>query len=138
MIAERYPEGCVEWPGGREKDGYGVLKWNGWHRAHRVIYEMFVGPIPKGMHVLHSCDNRACVNPRHLRVGTHAENMADRAQRGRTSRAPRASSCKVTAEQVEEIRASTLPVKDLQARYGLGKSQIYDIKNFRSWKGRAK
>lgn len=53
--------------------------------AHRFAYEAFVGPIPPGMHVLHECDNPRCVNPQHLRLGTHQENMADKVRKGRAA-----------------------------------------------------
>ena len=67
---------------------YGQLRGRGAKlvRAHRASYETFVGEIPDGLCVLHSCDRPLCINPDHLRVGTRAENMAEAAQRGRTAR----------------------------------------------------
>lgn len=53
------------------------------HAAHRASYEMFCGPIPTGLHILHSCDVGMCVNPAHLRTGTHTDNMRDMAAKKR-------------------------------------------------------
>lgn len=79
--------GCWEWGGSRNEDGYGVLTHlrSGLSnaRAHRLMYERFVGPIPDGAEIRHRCDNPPCVNPEHLEPGTHAENMSDMAERGR-------------------------------------------------------
>lgn len=76
--------GCWEWTGHSYPNGYGVLKVFGSDvSAHRYSYELHKGPIPVGMCILHSCDNKKCINPDHLRVGTHQENMREAAIRGR-------------------------------------------------------
>ena len=74
--------GCHEWQSTIKRDGYGQFWWHGAPRkAHQVAYQLFVGSIPEGLHVLHHCDNRKCVNPEHLYVGTHTDNMQDRSAR---------------------------------------------------------
>ncbi|MZE53776.1 HNH endonuclease [Streptomyces sp. SID5770] len=75
---------CWLWTRGRTASGYGKFNLNGQTvYAHRASYEAYVGPIPAGLFILHSCDTPACVNPDHLRPGTHQENMRDRDTRGR-------------------------------------------------------
>lgn len=75
---------CREWRGAGHPQGYGRM-WDGerLQYTHRLSYEVFVGAIPAGLDVLHACDNPGCIEVRHLRCGTHAENMADRDMRGR-------------------------------------------------------
>ena len=76
--------GCWLWIAYRDSKGYGSFGLDGKVRkAHRVAYELTYGPLPEGAHVLHSCDNPSCVNPQHLRAGTHVDNMRDRVEHGR-------------------------------------------------------
>lgn len=75
---------CWKWIGGYSGNGYGKFYMNNrQYRAPRAAYELARGPIPEGLQVLHNCDNPQCVNPGHLRLGTHADNMADKMAKGR-------------------------------------------------------
>lgn len=83
--------GCWLWFGANDgADGYGCFRTTGIEesRAHRLSYMRFVGEIPDGLEVMHTCDTPACVNPDHLVVGTHAQNMADASQKGRMRGTP--------------------------------------------------
>jgi len=84
-------EECWEWTGYTDRDGYGCLEQKGVHwRAHRAAYELTVGPIPPGLHLLHSCDNPPCCNPHHHSPGTPKQNADDRLRRNRDATLARA------------------------------------------------
>ena len=77
-------EGCWGWLGNKDDEGYGRYCIDGkWKRAHRIVYTILVGNIPKDMLACHRCDNPGCVNPAHLFVGTYTDNNRDRANKGR-------------------------------------------------------
>jgi len=98
---------CWPWIGSKVTHGYGKFTINGNRiSAHRFSYEYHIGPIPDGLVVRHRCDNPSCVNPHHLEIGTQADNMRDRDERGRR-KPPKGSShgcAKLTEPDVIEIR----------------------------------
>lgn len=106
--------------------------------AHRFSYQTYVGPIPDGKLVCHECDTPLCVNPDHLFLGSHSDNMADAAAKGRTRKTfPRGelhASAKLTSDQVLAIRASQKSMNELAAEYGVRMQSIYAIKKRISWR----
>lgn len=128
---------CWEWIAGVDGKGYGVIKVNGkGARAHRVAYELYIGPIPEGLELMHQCDNPRCVNPGHLRPGTHAQNMAEMAARKRrkSTAGEKCSAAKLTNEQVRSIFVDPRPQKEIAGDYGVTQVCIAQIKVRRSWK----
>lgn len=129
---------CWLWTGASYKDGYGKFRFRGqtWS-AHRVVWVLVYGEIPEGMDVLHIvCDNPPCVNPDHLKLGTRAENNADRAGKGRNDckageRNPRV---KLTEEQVRAIRASTDTQRAWAERLGVSPSTVQAVRSGRNWR----
>ena len=122
---------CIEWKWSRTAQGYGNL-WieNRVRRAHRVVLEMADGPPPTPKHcALHHCDNKACVNPKHLYWGTHLENTRDKQLRGK-SQSP------LTADDVRNIRARhpDESLTALAAAFGVTISAIRNIVIRKTWK----
>lgn len=133
---------CWYWRGALHNLGYGLFEALGEHKAHRVSYRLFKGPIPNAMDVLHTCDVRNCVNPDHLLTGTHADNMRDMVAKGRGRNAPRFGEqnkqSKLTAAQVAEIRqryaAGGSSMRALGSEFGVGAMNICRIVNNELWR----
>lgn len=127
--------GCWLWIGARcagprgRKDGYGQFRViGGTVRAHRFAYENLVGPIPREMVLLHSCDNTGCVNPRHLSVGTKLDNFNDMMTKGRGRFPGHVLSPETQAELRERLRNGE-SVHLLAQEYGVTRKTLHRRKS---------
>ncbi len=127
-------DGCWEWTGFRFSNGYGSIRKpgdNGRALTHRVAYELSFGPIPPGLLVCHHCDNRKCVRPDHLFLGTHADNSRDMAEKGHQGRK------KLSPTEILKIRtarASGVGPTELGRRYGVNKTTIVHAVQRKTWR----
>lgn len=132
------PTLCWIWQGTvNANSGYGYLTHRRRsYRASRVAYELFVGPIPDGNLIRHTCDNPPCVNPAHLLVGTYLDNSRDAVGRGRTGGG---GAPKLTAEKVRSIRqtyaAGGVTQSSLARTHGVTLGTIEHIMARRTWVG---
>jgi hypothetical protein len=140
IVAE---SGCWVWTG-ENREGYGRFRKPAGRKdkreyiaAHRYSFARFNGAIPDGMCVCHSCDVPECVNPDHLWLGSHADNMIDRDAKGRSAGGslPGEASpqSKLTAKIVIEIFNCQKPLAEIAKTYGLAKSHVSRIKNAKTW-----
>ncbi|MEQ8450890.1 MAG: HNH endonuclease signature motif containing protein [Alphaproteobacteria bacterium] len=135
---------CWEWTSNKNNKGYGLFKVSavvGNKLAHRLAYEDAKGRIPVGMLVRHTCDNPACVNPKHLVRGTHKQNVADMDQRKRrvTNTPHGEANCNaiLTDAQVIQMRCDYVsghPIEAICDRYRISRESINDFTSGRSWK----
>jgi hypothetical protein len=138
-IEVRTKDECWHWTGKRSWDGYGRVRVDGRDiMAHRAVWLIEVGPIPEEMFVCHRCDNRLCVNPEHLFLGTHDENMQDMVKKRRQRAGERHPSAKLSAAAVRAIRqdyANGLSTQqELAARFGVAPSLIHRVIHGESWR----
>lgn len=130
------PDGCHVWLGTKVGKGYGRIQLDGtqW-RAHRAAFHFNVGPVPDGMHVLHRCDNMACVNPAHLFLGTNADNVADKMAKGRhrAANGERQGHAKLTDEQARNILHDQRMQRVIAHEYGVSKATICMLKQRKTW-----
>lgn len=130
---------CWNWTGGVFGGGYGSVKINGInYGAHQVAFELFIGVIPPGLFVLHTCDNRRCVNPSHLFLGTNADNIADMVQKQRHSHGSGHPDAKLDERSVSDIRQrwehGGITQVALAAEYGVAPSTIRGVLRRVNWK----
>lgn len=132
-------DGCWRWTAFRDKKGYGRLSASRFGiplLAHRVSYVLHRGEIPDSMFVCHHCDNPPCVRPDHLFIGTHKDNMADMASKGRAG-GYRATCAKLTREQVLQARQLTAEgwsAAQIGRLFGVKRATIQRIRRGRTWR----
>ena len=137
MLSVAKGANCWEWQGARQNRGYGVFVHHGIHYlVHRLSYTLYKGHIPEGLCVCHTFDNRICVNPDHLWVGTQADNNYDMINKKRHYVLPPKS--KLTVEDVKEIRIMYSPYactyKSISEKYQISESCVHRIVKRLSWK----
>ncbi len=133
-VAIGSPDECWPWRGGTGSGGYGQTRFRGEKRkAHVVAYLLSKGPLRPGEIVRHSCDNPPCCNPRHLHGGTHAQNMAEMVERGRSARGEAHPNAALSDRQVAAVLRSSESSVRLAARLGVSARHIRRI---RQTKGR--
>lgn len=145
--------GCWNWTGAISSNGYGHMQWqNKTLSTHRLSYECFVGPIPDGKSVCHSCDNRKCLNPEHLWIGTHSDNMSDMVIKGRAAvgdrniarrhpeirRGSKNGRSKLNSDIVRSARElyvkGGITYRELAERYGVALQVMYRAVKGISWR----
>lgn len=136
---KKTPNGCWEWVKGFDSNGYGNITVEcKTQRVHIISYQLFVGLIPSGMCVCHTCDNPPCCNPDHLFLGTHRDNMNDMTKKGRRISGEKSTNSKLTQKQVNEIRKTYDPAqttfRKMAENYNVTADTISRIVRGLSWR----
>jgi hypothetical protein len=133
---------CWEWLTYKDKDGYGRFKINpkDQQQAHRIVYQYYNGPIPKGLFVCHWCDNPSCNNPNHLFLGTVQDNNQDRKNKGNYIglKGDKCPAAVLTERKIWEmcnlINSGELKnLDDIVNKYNISKPHIRQILNGNGW-----
>jgi hypothetical protein len=138
-VDRRGDDECWNWTAYVERAGYGQFRPTKPKlvKAHRFSYELHYGPILDGKinRVCHACDNRKCVNPKHLWLGTQKDNLADARAKGRLDPQMAAATKlnKTTAREIKELIMQGISGKDISVQYGISEQLACDIKKSRRW-----
>lgn len=137
-------DGCWEWMRARNNAGYGTLTVRGRRAyAHRLAYQLAGNTLGPDDHVLHACDNPACINPDHLRAGTRSDNMQDAFRRGRLrtprvakfgSTNPAAKLDEATVRSIRRLLNQHWTQREIAERHGISQSQVSNIARDRQWR----
>lgn len=132
--------GCWLWTASTAGKGYGQFRIPGTMRniyAHRLSFELFKGALPKGAHLMHSCDTPRCVNPEHLSIGTPGDNAQDMKAKGRHLNGERNLNSKLTEAQALAIKTllahSQLSQRTIANLFGIQQMQVSRIKRGERW-----
>ncbi len=116
-------------------NGYGFVTVGGRRvAAHRLAWALHNGADPTGKVVMHTCDNPPCINPEHLVLGTHADNVADKVRKGRSCFGERSGTSKLTWAKVRAIRAATGTLSEIGSMFGVHLSNVSLIRRGLTWK----
>lgn len=134
-----YQTGCWLWDGCLNDSGYGVIGMRDYKnkRAHRVVFELFVGRIPDGFCACHRCDVRRCCNPDHIFIGTISDNQTDMAQKHRSTIGERNPMAVLTFSDALKIKnlyeAGGLFQREIGDLFGIGQAHVSQIVNGALW-----
>lgn len=133
-FTRREQNGCLVWTKSLTPRGYGRL-WTGEQegRAHRIAWIVYNGPIPADLCVCHRCDNRPCLEPTHLFLGTNAENIADMVSKDRQPLGEKNGLAILNLEKVVRIYTSSVSTKTLAKEYGVAENTVRDIRRGETW-----
>ncbi len=129
---------CHIWAGASSR-GYGAIRLGKLNvKTHRLVCDYYHGPIPEDKCVMHLCDNRLCVNPDHLQIGTQLKNVQDSIDKGRRDTKGSNNAAAILTETqviaIKEKLASGIDYNEIATQQGVSRSTIQDIKHGRSWR----
>jgi hypothetical protein len=132
------PNGCWLWTGTKVRLGYGQFRMrNKRWQTHRLAYVLTYGPVPADKFVCHKCDNPTCCNPDHMFVGTPADNMIDKMNKGRAPHGELNKMSRYTTAQVLEIRrlaAAGISERKIREVLGIGRGSVAQIIAGNTWR----
>jgi hypothetical protein len=135
-------KGCWEWTASLDGKGYGQISINGkTKRAHHIAWELTVGKIPKGKFICHHCDNKKCVNPNHLFLGTPLSNIQDMDKKGRRINSPlcgekhgRSKLKNLDVQEIKNLMKIGIKQRKIAEMFNIGVGTINHIAKGRQWK----